>query len=634
MNRIITNGMKGKRTPLGILIVIIAIVAAALSSAPLVCAAGDGGDGVGGGEDVIVDAADSERVLLDYSIDTIDVVLMNTENYYVVGYKNVVCGRGIVIFADDGTIVTDEAVVLNVLEAVAWGEVASQISVEDVDAIRTAVESSRAIETSRSSLTTSCNSLAVLVNSISGSNDTDYTMLSVFSGRVTNVDEGMTEIVNGTEFFLSGMTDHQKKISAIADSANSTKKSLYKDWETRGHAKTQVYATLVLAVSILIIAVALIFVRSKKTELSIKKRAHKLVERKKTNIIDQMHSPDADERARSALMAGASTEINESTIPHLIVLLDDPDDRVRANAAQSIRRIGQKDKNLVQFAIDPLKRHLDDPNDKVRDAAAEAYQVAFGDLPLPAAPATTTEAATPADAAPAEPEAVKPAKKPEAAGAAAGVTESGVAEAKVTAKAQLSDMQRQRLRELRQSVNRSINDLPVGCDLCIPYYLSGICTTAISMVEHADRAESEMLDGMIDAVETMSKHIIDLIENGRFVDICISKNMGAFDDSGFAVGVGEYLDQLNALIRDPAGFADSLHVEEELWSLDGKITGKMGELTIIPISGLWKVSKSVFDDASDASGTERAFLVLIAWFIMGRVREMMENPEIVRRLRL
>ncbi|MCD6206674.1 MAG: HEAT repeat domain-containing protein [Methanosarcinales archaeon] len=616
---------KMKVTPLVPLIVIVAIVAAAISSAPVMCAAGDGGDG---GEDVIVDAADSERVLLDYSIDTIDVVLMNTENYYVVGYKNVVCGRGIVIFADDGTIVTDEAVVGNVLEAVAWGEVASQISVEDVEAIRTAVESSRAIETSRSSLTTSCNSLAVLVNSISGSNDTDYAVLSVFSGRVLNVDEGMTEIMNGTEFFLSSMADHQKKISAIADSANSTKKSLYKDWEKRGHAKTQVYVTLVLAVIILIIAVALIFVRSKKTELSIKKRAHKLVERKKTNIIDQMHSPDSDERARSALMAGASTEINESTIPHLIVLLDDPDDRVRANAAQSIRRIGQKDKNLVQFAIDPLKRHLNDPNDKVRDAVAEAYQVACGDLP-----ATATEAAAPADASPAEP--TEHVKKPAAA-------ESGVAEEKVkakakavdAAKAQLSDIQRQRLRELRQSVNRSINDLPVGCDLCIPYYLTGICTTAISMVEHADRAESEMLDGMIDAVETMTKHIIDLIENGRFVDICISKNMGAFDDSEFAVGVGEYLDQLNALISDPVGFADSLHVEEELWSLDGKITGKMGELTIIPISGLWRVSKSVFDDASDESGIKRAFLVLIAWFIMGRVREMMENPDIVRRLRL
>ena len=616
---------KMKVTPLVSLIVIVAIVAAAISSVPVMCAAGDGGDG---DEDVIVDAADSERVLLDYSIDTIDVVLMNTENYYVVGYKNVVCGRGIVIFADDGTIVTDEAVVSNILEAVAWGEVASQISVEDVEAIKTAAESSRAIETSRSSLTTSCNSLAVLVNSISGSNDTDYAVLSAFSGRVLNVDEGMTEIMNGTEFFLSSMADHQKKISAIADSANSTKKSLYKDWKKRGHAKTQVYVTLVLVVIILIIAVALIFVRSKKTELSIKKRAHKLVERKKTNIIDQMHSPDSDERARSALMAGASTEINESTIPHLIVLLDDPDDRVRANAAQSIRRIGQKDKNLVQFAIDPLKRHLNDPNDKVRDAVAEAYQVACGDLP-----ATATEAAAPADAAPAEP--TEHVKKPAAA-------ESGVAEEKVkakakavdAAKAQLSDVQRQRLRELRQSVNRSINDLPVGCDLCIPYYLTGTCTTAISMVEHADRAESEMLDGMIDAVETMTKHIIDLIENGRFVDICISKNMGAFDDSEFAVGVEEYLDQLNALISDPVGFADSLHVEEELWSLDGKITGKMGELTIIPISGLWRVSKSVFDDASDESGIKRAFLVLIAWFIMGRVREMMENPDIVRRLRL
>jgi hypothetical protein len=60
----------------------------------------------------------------------------------------------------------------------------------------------------------------------------------------------------------------------------------------------------------------------------------------------------------------------------------------------------------------------------------------------------------------------------------------------------------------------------------------------------------------------------------------------------------------------------------------------MGELMIIPISGLWKVSKSVFDDASDESGIKSAFMVMISLVILGRIREMMENPEIVRRLRL
>jgi len=143
-----------------------------------------------------------------------------------------------------------------------------------------------------------------------------------------------------------------------------------------------------------------------------------------------------------------------------------------------------------------------------------------------------------------------------------------------------------------------------------------------------------MIDEMIDAGEMTCKYIVDLIENSRFIDICISKNMGAFDDAGFVAGAREYSGQLDALISDPTGFADSLNIEEELWAVDSAITGKMGELMIIPISGLWKVSKSVFDDASDESGIKRAFMVLISLVILGRIREMMENPEIVRRLRL
>jgi len=110
--------------------------------------------------------------------------------------------------------------------------------------------------------------------------------------------------------------------------------------------------------------------------------------------------------------------------------------------------------------------------------------------------------------------------------------------------------------------------------------------------------------------------------------------MGAFDDTGFVCGIEKYSDQLNALISDPVSFATSSRLEEELWEMDSEITGKMGELMIIPISGLWKVSKNIFDDASGESGTKRAFLILVSGIILERIHEMMENPEIIRRLQL
>ncbi|HIE31873.1 MAG TPA: HEAT repeat domain-containing protein, partial [Methanosarcinales archaeon] len=329
-----------------------------------------------------------------------------------------------------------------------------------------------------------------------------------------------------------------------------------------------------------------------------------------------------------ALMAGASADINESVIPHLIVLLDDPDERVRANTAQSIRRLGQRDKKLVQFAKDPLKRHFDDPSDRVRDSVIQAYQAVWGDVPAGAEGGV--EAIKPTEAAVEQVEAVEKTEE----------TEIDVVEpekpvkAVVATKAALTDAQQKRLHELRQSVNQSINNLPAGCDLCIPYYLRGICTTILDMVEHAHRGDSDAIDEMLDAAGHVCDRIIELAENGRFIDLCISSNMGAFDDTGFVSGFDEYQDRLDALISDPVSFVDSSHVEEELWELDSVITRKMSELAIIPISGLWKVSKNIFDDASDESGIKRAFLILIAAIILQRTREMMENPEIVRRLRL
>jgi hypothetical protein len=577
-------------------------------------------------ENAVIVAADAERVLLDYSIDTLEVVSMAAENYYVVAYKNVVCGRGIVVFTSDGAVVDDASIVESVVEAVAWRQTADQLTIEDIDAIKALVGSPQVIETKRVNLITSCDSLAVLGNDLNQSDTTDYGVTSAFAERAMSVDQNMDDILNGTKFFLKDLAEQKNIVAGVVKDANSTRESLQKDWGGRQHAQTRVILTLVLIAVIIVVVAALILTKSKKKDFSIKKRAYTLIGKKKENLIDQLHSQDADERARSALMAGASADLNESVIPHIIVLLDDPDERVRANAAQSIRRIGQGDKSLVQFAKDPLKRHLDDPSDKVRDAVSQAYQAVWGAVPAAAEKEVEVEAIKPAETTETSAEETRETEKPPI------EPEEPVKTA--VAKAALTDAQQKRIHELRQSVNQSINDLPAGCDLCIPYYLRGICTTITDMIEHAHRGDSDAIDEMIDAAGRVCRYIADLVENGRFIDICISSNMGAFDDTGFVHGFEEYQDQLDALISDPVSFVDSSHVEEELWELDGTITRKMSELTIIPISGLWKVSKNIFDDAADESGIKHAFSILIATIILERTRGMMENPEIVRRLQL
>jgi hypothetical protein len=128
------------------------------AAAPVVTPDRGGPDASGTGgidDDTVVDAANANRVLLDYSIDTIAVVSMGAENYYVVSYKNVVCGRGIEIFTDDGMVVTDAAIVDGVLEAAAWRDAAMKLDPDEISAIKALVGSPQVIEKTRISLITS-----------------------------------------------------------------------------------------------------------------------------------------------------------------------------------------------------------------------------------------------------------------------------------------------------------------------------------------------------------------------------------------------------------------------------------------------------------------------------------------------
>ncbi|HIE31397.1 MAG TPA: hypothetical protein EYP67_03330, partial [Methanosarcinales archaeon] len=323
--------MNGFRSVKSVPLALVLLVLLALSVLP--CA----GEANNTSENTVIMAADAERVLLDYSIDTIDVVTMATETYYIVAYKNVICGRGIVIFTSGGVVVEDVSIVDSVVEAVAWGQAADRLTTEGIDAIKVLAGSPQVIETNRINLITACDSLAVLENDLNQSNTTDYAVASAFAERVMSVDQNMADISNGTKFFLKDLSEQEKMVAGVAKTANSTRKSIYKDWSDRQHAQTQVLLTLVLIVVIIVVSTALILTRSKNKDSFIKKRAKALIGKKKENIIDQLHSQDADERARSALMAGASADINESVIPHLIVLLDDPLTETKPNEHEKIR---------------------------------------------------------------------------------------------------------------------------------------------------------------------------------------------------------------------------------------------------------------------------------------------------------
>ncbi|HEV3339587.1 MAG TPA: HEAT repeat domain-containing protein [Pirellulales bacterium] len=64
----------------------------------------------------------------------------------------------------------------------------------------------------------------------------------------------------------------------------------------------------------------------------------------------------------------ALARIGDAAVPALIETLEDPDDEVRAQAAQALARMGA----TAAPAVDALVRALNDPNEEVRRGAARA----------------------------------------------------------------------------------------------------------------------------------------------------------------------------------------------------------------------------------------------------------------------
>lgn len=85
-----------------------------------------------------------------------------------------------------------------------------------------------------------------------------------------------------------------------------------------------------------------------------------------------LNDPDAGQRAIAASKLGAAKFQSPASVEPLIQALQDEAWEVRAAAAKSLGKLGDR------RAIEPLQALLRDNQSPVRDAAAEALQVAFG----------------------------------------------------------------------------------------------------------------------------------------------------------------------------------------------------------------------------------------------------------------
>ncbi len=73
-------------------------------------------------------------------------------------------------------------------------------------------------------------------------------------------------------------------------------------------------------------------------------------------------------------------------------------------------------------------------------------------------------------------------------------------------------------------------------------------------------------------------------------------------------------------------------MEQALLEIDRGITSRTRDMSVLPITGVWSIAKSLLADQS-GSDLEHAIRILIADALLMYAKEMYENPEIVKRMK-
>jgi hypothetical protein len=166
-------------------------------------------------------------------------------------------------------------------------------------------------------------------------------------------------------------------------------------------------------------------------------------------------------------------------------------------------------------------------------------------------------------------------------------------------------------------------------DSCIPIYYKTIGERIISLVEGMFHTpglfQEDELNEFVEKALRVCKDLSEIMVDWR--NIRIYKAASVLEEKTCeAKDLIEKLDDLK--------LPEFHSVEEKLRKTDMLITNKMEEFTILPVSNLWNISKSLVEMASQESGLKRASSLLFAEILLFYVEEMLNNKEIGERLKL
>jgi hypothetical protein len=173
-------------------------------------------------------------------------------------------------------------------------------------------------------------------------------------------------------------------------------------------------------------------------------------------------------------------------------------------------------------------------------------------------------------------------------------------------------------------------------DTCLPNYYKSIGERIVEFLEMLSHSpeffeaenREEILDSFVEAGAVTSSGLREVISDWRNVKLYqAASELEKSQCDAKAVEVKK----LRASLTNPEALRHE--IERRLSELDKKMMDHMNELTIIPVSTLWQVSKDLLRESLAASGYRKLALLFFANILTEYTDNMLEDAEIIKRLK-
>jgi len=210
----------------------------------------------------------------------------------------------------------------------------------------------------------------------------------------------------------------------------------------------------------------------------------------------------------------------------------------------------------------------------------------------------------------------------------------------------LGETEIERLKNALERVRNSYLAVPAS-DPCLPIYYKSIGEKVINFVEKLSDIPTvskninynEVVEELIIAAEFICGELGEIISDWKNVKIY---ERGTGEEGECATPDFRGLPEFEEALQDSGKFVET-HLPKtrrRLHSIDDEITGRIKEITIMPISGVWRISEgllSMTETESEEGPTNQfktAILLLFADAMLDYVEKMLSSEKILERLRV